>query len=93
MTVQVSGPDAVEFASYLRSVFSLSLWKRPERLRLPWRMTIRRWGSDRLRGRSPDAGVAGVLLKVPEITVYFWIVKLLSTAMGEATFLTTSCST
>jgi len=26
-----------------------------------------------------------VLLKVPEITVYFWIVKLLSTAMGEST--------
>ena len=25
------------------------------------------------------------MLKVPEITVYFWIVKLLSTAMGEST--------
>lgn len=25
------------------------------------------------------------LLKVPEVTVYFWIVKLLSTAMGEST--------
>ena len=23
--------------------------------------------------------------KVPEITVYFWIIKLLTTAMGEAT--------
>jgi uncharacterized membrane-anchored protein len=27
---------------------------------------------------------ARALLKVPEITIYFWIVKLLSTAMGEA---------
>lgn len=26
-----------------------------------------------------------VLSKVPEITVYFWIIKILSTAMGEAT--------
>ncbi|WP_211265982.1 hypothetical protein [Alicyclobacillus ferrooxydans] len=26
-----------------------------------------------------------LLTKVPEITIYFWIVKLLSTAMGEAT--------
>src|SRR5437763_4067362 len=25
------------------------------------------------------------ILKVPEITVYFWIVKLLTTAMGEST--------
>jgi len=25
------------------------------------------------------------LLKVPEVTVYFWIIKLLSTAMGEST--------
>src|SRR5690349_2274908 len=32
------------------------------------------------------------LRKVPEVTVYFWIVKLLTTAMGEATsdFLVTS---
>jgi uncharacterized membrane-anchored protein len=29
--------------------------------------------------------VPRVLIKVPEVTVYFWIVKLLSTAMGEAT--------
>lgn len=26
-----------------------------------------------------------VVAKVPEITVYFWIVKVLTTAMGEAT--------
>ena len=38
-----------------------------------------------LRRRSSEAVVTGALLKVPEITVYFWIVKLLSTAMGEAT--------
>lgn len=29
--------------------------------------------------------VAAVALKVPEVTVYFWIVKLLTTAMGEST--------
>jgi hypothetical protein len=27
----------------------------------------------------------GPLRKVPEITLYFWIVKLLTTAMGEST--------
>ena len=26
-----------------------------------------------------------LITKVPEITIYFWIIKLLSTAMGEAT--------
>src|SRR2546423_13627332 len=26
-----------------------------------------------------------VMRKVPEVTVYFWIIKLLSTAMGEST--------
>jgi uncharacterized membrane-anchored protein len=35
--------------------------------------------------RSSEAAATGDLLKVPEITAYFWIVKLLSTAMGEAT--------
>jgi uncharacterized membrane-anchored protein len=37
-----------------------------------------------LSSRYPSVG-ARALLKVPEITVYFWIVKLLSTAMGEST--------
>ncbi len=33
-----------------------------------------------------QTGATGpVLSKVPEITVYFWIIKILSTAMGEAT--------
>lgn len=27
----------------------------------------------------------GVFVKVPEVTVYFWIIKVLTTAMGEAT--------
>jgi uncharacterized membrane-anchored protein len=26
-----------------------------------------------------------VMRKVPEVTIYFWIIKLLSTAMGEST--------
>ncbi|MGH2391298.1 MAG: hypothetical protein ACRDIE_24150, partial [Chloroflexota bacterium] len=33
----------------------------------------------------PVHRVSGAMRKVPEITVYFWIIKLLSTAMGEAT--------
>ena len=35
--------------------------------------------------RTPTSWRRAALRKVPEITVYFWIVKLLSTAMGEAT--------
>lgn len=35
--------------------------------------------------RGARAGALGALSKVPEITVYFWIVKLLTTAMGEST--------
>jgi uncharacterized membrane-anchored protein len=37
--------------------------------------------------RTPAAapGTTSALLKVPEVTVYFWIVKLLTTAMGEST--------
>lgn len=34
---------------------------------------------------QPPSNVASALLKVPEITVFFWIIKLLSTAMGEST--------
>ena len=34
--------------------------------------------------RSIGRNAAGVVLKVPEITLYFWIVKLLSTAAGES---------
>jgi uncharacterized membrane-anchored protein len=34
---------------------------------------------------QPLERVRNAALKVPEITVYFWIIKLLSTAMGEAT--------
>jgi uncharacterized membrane-anchored protein len=33
----------------------------------------------------PRYSASGALRKVPEITVYFWIVKLLTTAMGEST--------
>jgi uncharacterized membrane-anchored protein len=33
----------------------------------------------------PMQSIRAVLLKVPEVTVYFWIVKLLTTAMGEST--------
>jgi len=32
-----------------------------------------------------SSGIAAMALKVPEVTVYFWIVKLLTTAMGEST--------
>ena len=44
-----------------------------------------RWdeGQSRRGGLVPPAGYAAS--KVPLITAYFWIIKLLSTAMGEAT--------
>src|SRR5437764_7695709 len=34
---------------------------------------------------KPASGAMHAALKVPEITIYFWIVKLLTTAMGEST--------
>ena len=39
-------------------------------------------------GYRPPSAPPGALrgaLRVPEITVYFWVIKALSTAMGEAT--------
>jgi uncharacterized membrane-anchored protein len=37
------------------------------------------------RSTQPLYSAMQVMKKVPEITAYFWIIKLLSTAMGEAT--------
>jgi len=39
------------------------------------------------RGRRPVAArlTTRGALRVPEITVYFWVIKALSTAMGEST--------
>ena len=34
---------------------------------------------------QPLRSVMSVMRKVPEVTLYFWIVKLLTTAMGEST--------
>src|SRR5258708_3536155 len=34
---------------------------------------------------QPMQRALGVLMKVPEITVYFWNIKLLTTALGEST--------
>ena len=39
----------------------------------------------RSRAAQPLHRALGAMRKVPEITVYFWIIKLLSTAMGEST--------
>jgi uncharacterized membrane-anchored protein len=39
----------------------------------------------RLRRSDPLAPAAQVASKVPQITVYFWIIKILTTAQGEAT--------
>src|SRR5438445_9100421 len=39
----------------------------------------------RSRGAQPLHLALRAMKKVPEITVYFWIIKLLSTAMGEST--------
>jgi uncharacterized membrane-anchored protein len=33
----------------------------------------------------PLSTAQGIALKVPEITIYFWIIKVLTTAMGEST--------
>ncbi len=33
--------------------------------------------------RRPDPGVSALLNKVPEITIYFWIIKVLATTVGE----------
>ena len=34
---------------------------------------------------APDVQLSTALRKVPEVTLLFWIVKLLSTALGEST--------
>jgi uncharacterized membrane-anchored protein len=34
---------------------------------------------------QPLSGVLRAALKVPEVTIYFWIIKVLTTAMGEST--------
>src|SRR2546425_9780101 len=39
----------------------------------------------RSRAAQPLHRALGAMRKVPEITIYFWIIKLLSTAMGEST--------
>ena len=38
-----------------------------------------------LHEKQPAHLAVEVMKKVPEITVMFWVIKLLSTAMGEAT--------
>src|SRR5579864_5674680 len=40
---------------------------------------------DRRGASHPLHGPGYALRKVPEITVYFWIIKLLTTALGEST--------
>ena len=44
-----------------------------------------RWDEGRSRWDEPLAPAMYAASKVPLITVYFWIIKLLTTAMGEAT--------
>jgi uncharacterized membrane-anchored protein len=44
-----------------------------------------RWDEGPSRRGGPGATASFAASKVPQITVYFWIIKLLSTAMGEAT--------
>jgi uncharacterized membrane-anchored protein len=34
---------------------------------------------------APDVNARSAVVKVPRITVYFWIIKILTTALGEAT--------
>jgi uncharacterized membrane-anchored protein len=44
-----------------------------------------RWDEGRSRWDEPLAPARYAASKVPLITIYFWIIKLLTTAMGEAT--------
>src|SRR5215471_16769242 len=44
-----------------------------------------RWDEGRSRWDEPLAPARCAASKVPLITIYFWIIKLLTTAMGEAT--------
>src|SRR5262249_40585146 len=44
-----------------------------------------RWDEGRSRWDEPLAPATYAASKVPLITIYFWIIKLLTTAMGEAT--------
>ena len=48
---------------------------------------VRRSGFPPAGVRFDDGGasIRHALVKVPRITVYFWVVKILTTAMGEAT--------
>src|SRR5437660_9793285 len=39
----------------------------------------------RSRAAQPLHLALGAIRKVPEVTVYFWMIKLLTTAMGEST--------
>jgi uncharacterized membrane-anchored protein len=46
----------------------------------------RRWpGEPQATAREPLASARQVASKVPQVTVYFWIIKVLSTALGEST--------
>src|SRR6516164_10703015 len=67
------------------------LWQRVSGVRGPvWhpaamRTGESRWDGGRSRWDEPLAPAMYAASKVPLITVYFWIIKLLTTAMGEAT--------
>jgi Repeat of Unknown Function (DUF347) len=38
-----------------------------------------------MAGRHRDEEMSSVVSKVPEVTAYFWIAKVLTTALGEST--------
>src|SRR6516165_7074150 len=67
------------------------LWQRVSGVRGPvWhpaamRTGESRWDEGRSRWDEPLAPAMYAASKVPLITAYFWIIKLLTTAMGEAT--------
>src|SRR6516164_4877859 len=67
------------------------LWQRVSGVRGPvWhpaamRTGESRWDEGRSRWDEPRGPAMYAASKVPLITVYFWIIKLLTTAMGEAT--------
>jgi uncharacterized membrane-anchored protein len=90
-------PSAPKFAGAFRPKnLSSGLSQAAARLTLWWvryrapgrRVTTAqppRHGARPAAGTSRPRAAPGLALRVPEVTVYFWVIKALSTAMGEST--------
>ena len=47
------------------------------------RAMVPRMSTDRLAPDRPRGTVRHTMSKVPEVTVWFWVIKVLTTGMGE----------